>query len=281
MNSIKKCLLLVCSVVLFNSCDKVSPPFEEVNPVPPPPTEKVRKKVLVEDYTGHKCGNCPRASREIYNQKPVYGERLIIMAIHAGFFANTNVAPYTYNFKTPEGTQLDTDFGISLAGNPNGMVNRKLVDGSYIVGATKWVTEVGKVMNDTNEAALKISIDNNYDDASRVLQTEITSEFLTDLTGTYKMCVFIVEDSIVKWQKDYDVSPDDVEFYVHREVLRGTMNSTYGDAVTPTTDGTINTLNYTYSLPLDWDDSHISIIAYLYDEATKEILQVEQAEIDN
>ncbi len=277
------CCLILVAAFTFQACDKVSAPYTQTIPVTPPPAAVIQKKVLVEDYTGHKCGNCPRASREIYNLKAVYGDRLIIMAIHAGSFATTfpQGAPYyTYDFRTQEGTELDTDFGISLAGNPNGMVNRKQVSGSYIIGATKWASEVGKVLSDTNQAPVKITLTNNYNAISRELQTEISSQFLTTLTGNYKLCVFIAEDSIVNWQKDYDVSPEDVEFYVHREVLRTSLNSTYGAAVTPTTSGTINTLNYTYTLPVDWSAEHISIIAYLYDEATKEIIQVEQREIE-
>jgi hypothetical protein len=283
MKAILKAGLLIFAVVAIQACDKVNPPYKETIPVPPPTTDVVRKKVLVEDYTGHKCGNCPRASRAIYDQKAIYGDDLIIMAIHAGSFADVFLpgAPYyTYDFRTPEGTELDTDFGISLAGNPNGMVNRRMDNGSFIIGATKWSSEVSEVLQDTTEAALQILIENSFNATTRELQTEVSSEFLSTLTGNYKLCVFMVEDSIVNWQKDYDATPDNVEFYVHREVFRGSMNGTYGATITPTTDGSTTTLNYSYTLPIDWHEEHFSIIAYLYDEATKEILQVEQQEIE-
>jgi hypothetical protein len=278
MKAIIKAGLLIFSVLIMQACDKVSPPYKNTGPV-----VTGTRKVLVEDYTGHKCGNCPRASKAIYDLKPIYGDNLIIMAIHAGSFADVFPAGapyYTYDFKTPEGIELDTDFGISLAGNPNGMVNRRQVNGSYIIGATKWASEVGNVLTDPTPVPLKIDITNNYNASNRELQTEIASEFFTTLSGSYKMCVFLVEDSIINWQKDYDVTPNDVEFYTHREVLRGSMNGTYGAAVAETAEGNISTLNYTYTLPLEWNETHVSVIAYLYDEATKEILQVEQVEIE-
>ena len=90
----------------------------------------------------------------------------------------------------------------------------------------------------------------------------------------------MVEDSIVNWQRDYDVTPNDIQFYTHREALRGSLNTTYGEAVSPTNNGSVNTLNYSYTLPAEWHSEHVSIIAYLYDETTKEILQVEQKEIE-
>ena len=273
-------IFLVAGIALtLNACDKVEGPVKEV--VAPPAGER---KVLVEDYTGHKCGTCPRASKAIYDLKSVYGDNLIIMAIHAGSFATVyppSAPYYTYDFRTAEGTELDTDFGISVAGNPNGMVNRRQVNGSYIIASTKWADEVQKVLTNDEPLPVKISITNNYNTASRELQTQIKTEFFSTLTGSYKMCVFMVEDSIVNWQKDYDATPEDVEFYTHREVLRGSMNGTYGEQLTNTVEGEINTLNYSKTLDTGWNETHFSIIAYLYDAATKEIIQVEQREIEN
>ena len=119
MKAILRTWLLIFAVIAWQACDKVSAPYKEVVI-----HDTGARKVLVEDYTGAKCGNCPRASKEIYNLKAVYGDNLIIMAIHAGGFAE----PYPYgmlpanptffatDFRTPEGTNLDTDFGISGAG---------------------------------------------------------------------------------------------------------------------------------------------------------------------
>src|SRR5688572_579237 len=143
MKAILKSCLLIFAVITWQACDKVSPPYKETVAA-----ATGSRKVLVEDYTGHKCGNCPRASTTIYDLKATYGDNLIIMAIHAGQFATTLPAGapyYTYDFRTPEGNELDTDFGISTAGNPNGMVNRRVVDGSIIISSTKWVSEVSNV----------------------------------------------------------------------------------------------------------------------------------------
>lgn len=279
MKSIFRLFIMFAVAAMLNGCDKVEGPVKEV--IPPPAGDR---NVLVEDYTGHKCGNCPRASRAIYDLKALYGDRLIIMAIHAGGFATPfppNAPYYTYDFRTTEGTELDTDFGISVAGNPNGMVNRTKVNGSYIIGSTKWGDVVGGILQNTSPLPVKLDITNTYNSATRLLETSVKTEFFETLPGSYKMCVFMVEDSIVNWQKDYDATPEDIEFYTHREVLRGSMNGTYGAGVTPTTSGTVNTLSYSKTLDATWNESHFSIVAYLYDEATKEIIQVVQKEIEN
>lgn len=277
MKAITKLTLALFSIAAFQSCDKVDAPYKEDVQV-----IAGERKVLVEDYTGHKCGNCPRASKSLYDLKAIYGDRLVVMAVHAGGFATVfppSAPYYTYDFRTPEGTELDTDFGISAAGNPNGMVNRRQVNGNYILSSTSWAGEIATVLNDATPVPVKITISNSFDAPTKVLQTEVQTEMSSALQGSYKLCVFMVEDSIVNWQKDYDASPEDIEFYVHREVLRGSMNGTYGEAITGLSQGTINTNNYIKILGNDWDANHMSVIAFLYNATTKEIIQVEQKEI--
>jgi hypothetical protein len=277
MKALTKLTLALFALATLQSCDKVDGPYKENIQV-----VAGERKVLVEDYTGHKCGNCPRASRALYDLKAIYGDRLVIMAVHAGGFATVfppSAPYYTYDFRTPEGTELDTDFGISAAGNPNGLVNRRQVNGNYILSSTSWASEIGNVLNDATPVPVKITIENSFDAGTKVLQTEVKTEMLSTLQGSYKLSVFMVEDSIVNWQKDYDASPEDIEFYVHREVLRGSMNGTYGVDVTGLTQGNIDTKNYIKILGTDWDENHMSVIAFLYNATTKEIVQVEQKEV--
>lgn len=277
MKSLIKVSLLICAAIIIQSCDKVDPPYKK-NAV----VLSGERKVLVEDYTGHKCGNCPRASKSLYDLKSIYGENLIILAVHAGSFATTFPAGapyYTYDFRTSVGTTLDTDFGISLAGNPNGMVNRRQVNGSYIISSTQWGEEVNNVLSSTEPVPVKMTIANVYNDFTRELQTAVTTEYYSTLSGTYKLCVFMAEDSLVNWQKDYDQNPDDVPDYVHREFLRGSMNGTYGDVVSETNEGVIKTQNFTATLDAGWNEEQFSVIAFLYNEATKEIIQVEQEHV--
>lgn len=269
--------LAISGIMLFQACDEVDEYYEDNVSFNP------ERKVLVEDYTGHKCGNCPRASRAIYDLKNIYGDNLIVIGVHAGFFATPNPpqAPsYTYDFRNTVSTDLDTDFGISLVGNPNGMVNRrKNTDGSHVFPYTSWADEAAKVLFDFSTVPASISIENTYDDASRSLTTKVNTEINADLPSTYRLTVYLVEDHISNWQKDYDVSPSDIPDYDHREVLRGSLNGTYGDAINSITEGSVNSNSYNITLDQEFDATHCYIIAFVYDEATKEIIEVEQTKV--
>jgi len=258
--NMKKILAILSAIgltIVFNGCDKITAPYKI--PVVVPAGER---NVLVEDFTGHKCGFCPRATRSVYDLKQTYGDRLIILSIHAGFFASTNIPPYTYDFKCTESTTIDTDFGISLAGNPNGMVNRKKLNGS------------------TEPLPVRIDVSAEYDTTTRQLDAQVQLDFASDLSGTHKLAIYLVEDSIVKWQKDYDASPSDVENYVHREVLRGSMSGTYGETISNTLSGETAIRNYSTTLNTGWDAKHMSLVVFLYNDATKEIIQVEQKHLE-
>ena len=87
------------------------------------------QNVLIEDYTGHTCPNCPEAARELQAIHDIYGDQIIGMAIHVSkSFArpyHISQAPqFQYDFRTQWGDAWDDFFGISLAGLPRGMINR-------------------------------------------------------------------------------------------------------------------------------------------------------------
>ncbi|MFN5324209.1 MAG: Omp28 family outer membrane lipoprotein [Bacteroidota bacterium] len=269
------CFILVSLGLFLSSCEKISGPYRK--PVVVTPGER---KVLIEDFTGHQCGFCPEASKLAYEIKEDYGDRVVVMAIHAGFFARLTPPKYTYDFKCPEGVQLDTDFGISAVGNPNGMINRKKINGSYIISKGAWAAEVENVLNSTDPLPVRLNLETEYDSASRNLNTTVQIDYEEDLLGPHRLSLYLVEDSIIKWQKDYSASPSDVENYVHREVLRGSINGTYGDLLSNTTDGNFVFLDYNTNLKSEWVARHMSIVAVIFNETTKEILQVEQKHLE-
>ena len=73
----KNNILIFSTLLLIISCDIEEGPYiadydSYVNP----------EKVLIEDYTGHLCPNCPEAGREIKAIQDIYGNQVIALAIH-------------------------------------------------------------------------------------------------------------------------------------------------------------------------------------------------------
>jgi hypothetical protein len=100
MRTLKLIGLLSFATLVLGSCDEIDPPYMDGVQTPPIDTTECPiptfpadthhvKVVLLEDYTGHKCVNCPTAAEIAHNLQITYGEKIILMAIHAGFFAET------------------------------------------------------------------------------------------------------------------------------------------------------------------------------------------------
>jgi hypothetical protein len=274
------CLMLAAFII--QSCDYVEVPQQTVNSGGPD-SEQVVRKVLVEDYTGHTCGNCPGAAATVQQLMTTYGEQVIPIAVHAGYFADPAAAPYTDDFRTAAGTAYDNFFGISAIGNPNGMVNRiNFPSAQHIKDYHTWGGYVDSLLQIAPEVNIKIT--NTYDNNTRQLSTNIETKFLAAQSGTYKVVVLITEDSIVSPQKDYNQTPSDILTYTHRHMLRDAINSTWGDTVATGTinAGTLSTKSYVYNGITShalWIPSRCYVVAYVYDALTYQVLQAEEKRV--
>ena len=145
------------------------------------------------------------------------------MAVHAGFFADPLPAgPFTYDFRTPEGTAFNNQFGIQTY--PSGLVNRSEYNGSVVLNETQWEGAVEEAVRKPQQA--QIEIETEYNNGNRELIITIHSTFKEALTGTYYLSAFVVEDGIVAPQQDlHEILYD----YVHNHVLRTAVNGTDGD----------------------------------------------------
>ena len=189
----KKYLFITSLIILSNSCDVVEGPYitdsdSYVNP---------EKNVLIEDFTGHLCSNCPQAAREISAIHDVYGDQIIALAIHTSTsFARPYLASQTgfqYDFRTTWGDAWDNTFGASAIGLPRGMVNR-IGGQSPTLSKDEWAEVVADELK--KEIDFKIAISS---DASSVT---ITVESQKNSSGAYNYVICLAESNIINWQKD-------------------------------------------------------------------------------
>ena len=66
------------------------------------------RKVLLEDYTGFKCVNCPAAAHEAHLLQEFYGDQMVVMGVHAGYYAEPDGSGnYTTDLTTTTGDALN------------------------------------------------------------------------------------------------------------------------------------------------------------------------------
>ena len=283
----------ILASAFFASCDVI--PYRDAKEirvinVDTNDTEEIAKKViLLEDYTGHTCGNCPGAAREAKRLEGLYPGRVVVMGVHVGFFArpkNFSNGSYRVDYRTPAGDALDAKFGPSAAGLPKGLVNRGRFGKSTVdvMGATEWEARIAQILQE-EPIGIKLDVTPAFSASNRNLSVKVETKFQKDFADNLKMAVYLVEDSIVSWQKEYDrnFSPvEDVPNYVHMHVLRSDLLPASGtDVVTtaPAVTGTTLSSTWTMTLANAIKEKHCKVIAVLYRTDNDEVIQTEEVHL--
>lgn len=252
-NIIKKPLLTAAalSVLLLGSCNEMDKEdrLEYVKPA------QVSRAVLIEDFTGQKCVNCPNATDEIHALQEQYGDSAVIaVGIHSGplgFKGSTRLV----GLATDLGDTYYNYWGADH--QPVGLVNRS----GGLQDYPTWAGLVRQALSET--APLDLSLQCNYNAESRELTVETTA-YGTNGTTNGKLQVWLVEDSITAMQMMPDGSTN--RDYVHNHVLRASMNGDWGEDIT-VSEGSTTSTGCSITLDEKWVPTHVSVIAFVYNNS--------------
>jgi hypothetical protein len=236
----------------------------------------VVRKVLIEDFTGHRCKNCPYAAEKIHELQDAYGENVIGIAIHEGPSNFTGVSTdYPTDFTTDDGKIIYDFFGV--LGLPSGMVNRVDYDPSgtsHLKSYSNWPSLTATLLDSVPHIKITASVAYNASDSSATVDVEATA--LKDFSDDLKVVIMLTESGIVSPQ----LMPNDTRnaTYVHEHVLRETFTEPLGDeiALSPITVGSKHIKQITGPVYSRWIASNCDIVIYVFNARTYEILQAEQ-----
>jgi len=268
-------IITIAVTSLFFSCDKVDNPLQDSASITNDTSTVVKRRILLEEFTGHYCTNCPQGAAEASRLVGVYGSQLIPVSIHSDpSFAvpHTGAGSYETDFRTASGDIYYSTWGVN--GIPKGIVSR--VNNAAPTSLGQWESEI-IALKDLDPLA-EVSITTSYNTGTREVTANIDTEWLLDGgSGTnYKLQVYIIEDHIVDWQLDNGV---DISNYDHRHVLRAVVNTTWGETIATSTQGSTDSKSYTYTLDAGWDEDHCEIVAFVYKEGPD--YEVIQANIEH
>lgn len=235
----------------------------------------VARKVLIEDFTGQRCINCPMATLEIEKLQQQYGhDNIIAVGIHSGPLGFKGSATLT-GLATELGDEYYNHFGIAY--QPQGLVNRTGDKLDYQQWAAKVYEEIQQMS--TLQIVLNCNYDSKSHEANLVVETLGTNG---DTQG--KLQLWLVEDSVKAMQLRYNEidkptsgQVQDRE-YVHNHVLRQAINGTWGDDFS-TREGESEIHKYQFSVNEAWRPEQLSVIAFVYN--AKGVVQVEKVKLQN
>lgn len=288
-------LTLCCFALVFvqYSCNEV-PPFIDlardpgeagpnlasdtsyVNPTLPTPQERV---VVVEDFSGVACNNCPKGNQVVADLIEEHDGRVIGMTLHAGNFA----APRPENvdtFLTPETTELSTF--LNVVGYPSAAIDRFQFPTAFSLVIPQTNTWVGYTEERLAVAPpVNLEIIAEYDEGIRRFTATVKATYTQAMPdeNPHNISIFMLESGIIDLQdtNDTDSFPSGkIQNYEHNHVVRDMMTPAAGTQLTsePIVAGLTVEKEYTMLLKEKWHSENMNIVAFVHKTGdSKEILQ--------
>ncbi|MBQ3844175.1 MAG: Omp28 family outer membrane lipoprotein [Bacteroidales bacterium] len=285
MKKISVILASLALVFAMTSCDKLKEPYKIEPPVIVVDTNLVQLTaedtlnfdgkivVLLEDYTGVRCVNCPEAA-EIASQLQEQNEgHLIVLGVHPN---TAYQIPYNdvTDFRTEEGNVWNNYFNIDSY--PSGTVNRK-----EAIGNPEWTAAVNNVIG--SDAPVRLIVKTAYNESDREVSLSVYSKFLTTVeSDDVRLTLCMMEDSIVgPQQTTTGVNTN----YMHRHVFRGTVDGlTWGRVLDINSGSTIESgryfaTNMKFNVDEKYNADQFYIVAFITDHNTRQVLMAAEAKI--
>ena len=219
----KRLFLLATIILGLTACSNID---EDERLIYVEPAE-VNRPVLIEDFTGQACVNCPNATAAIHELQETYGEENVIaVAIHCGPFAHLR-SNMGNAFLSDLGTKLGDEYYThwNIEAQPGVKINR----GAPIYDTNQYAAAVANELKKTSTV---------HFDAVEFSNNAVLVDLSSSDRVEGRLQVWIVEDSInaknpqTKYQQ---FMPDGSrrQDYVHNHVFRASLtNDAYGEPVT-------------------------------------------------
>ncbi len=256
---------VLATVVAFVACD-VIPENDRLEVVEMEPS---KRNVLLLEFTGWKCVNCPGAAVVAHTLVEALNENIVVVAMH----------PAGHGFTTPENAvnalstedamaYLSAYGGSSTTAFPTGVVNGRKFDNEYLQGKDEWMAQVmeQRAINPDCFVDLKYSKDGGH----KVVAT-VTPDTVMNYNVSLQM--WLVENNIVAPQASQGNN------YVHQHVFRKTLNSLWGDELGNLTASV--TKEYSFEIESRYVADNCAVVAVLINTETKEVVQAAQVALGN
>ena len=217
------------------------------------PLTSSSRAVLIEDFTGQRCINCPNAAEEIERLKQQYGtDSIIAVGIHSGplaVYSNARVL----GLRTEEGDAYYEHWGVEQ--EPMGYVNRR----GALSTVDNWATLVREAIQQPTD--IRMEIQAQTFEGSRQLNVKLSVIGGEPIDAHLQL--WLTESNIVALQMMPDGTAN--QEYVHNHVFRRSINGTWGEPY-QSAQGEIRDLKFHCELDESWVPENLSVVAFIYSD---------------
>lgn len=208
----------LCGAGFLVSCDNISEEDRYI-PVDKPvlPPHSVAKTVLVQEFTGVKCVNCPTGAEELHKAQEQYPGQVIVVGMHP-YSVAVNTEPFNNDMRSQEAEVMYETY------KPDAFPCAVFNGTTMSTSVNSWLTTVTNLV--AEEAHMTIDASCDYDESNRNLKVDYAINFTSDVNKDLSVMVWIVENDIVGIQNMPGGMPNPK--YVHNHVLRASLNGDWG-----------------------------------------------------
>ncbi len=230
-------------------------------------TEPQEKNVILEEFTGVNCPNCPQG-HEVANQilegNP---DRVWVVGFH----------PFNSNYTTPGAGQpdfrrhhADSLYMVPYCGSsrfmPSAFINRRVYAGERIQSRTVWANYASQFLAESSP--VNVGLASTYDEITKQLDILVEIYYTEDMTDLNTLNVLFSESGMIAYQSGGSAN------YIHKHVFRETFTAQWGDPITESTaQGSFIQKSFTFDNSAEeYDMAECEILAYIVNPATTEII---------
>lgn len=205
-------------------------------------TEPANRNAVLEEFTGRNCGYCTDGHAVANQIMETHPDRVWAINVHYG-----SLSPTSYpNLNLPINGTISNAFPHD--GIPSGVINRSTAQGQ---NRGLWLSLTNTQLNQSAEC--NVAGRAVVNPATRVATVTVEVYYTANSTVDENyLTVVMLQDSILGAQSDYgNYNPGGWlnGQYVHQHVLRDIITPTWGEPISPTTQGTLITKTYEYQIP--------------------------------
>lgn len=273
---------ILLSVTLY-SCKEVGPEINLKNNqnvvsdttyIETPETPET-KNVMVEEFTGVRCPNCPQGHQIIASIKSANPDRVVSVSFHP---VNSLGIHYSFSKDTFENQNAQSlyDFMQPLGFEPVAAVDRIPSTSSVLWDKNVWSSKVTAQLAQTTPVNIKL--DKSYNTTTRELTITTELHYTSTVTPKNKLTVVLSESDIESAQLNGSVIDT---FYVHKDVERTFVTAIQGDLIdAPLDAGRVVVKVYKTTLAAKWKPENMHIVAYVHEyESGKLVYQAKELKV--
>ena len=255
-----------------------------VSPVPPTDPHNV----LMEEFTGASCTNCPAAHETLLSLSHASPGRINIVGLYCYNITQTRPPNgAVYDFRDSVATDVASSVFLGVSSLPSGGVDRWNNTGAILMLQGSWGSTIESRKNVVD--SLNLAITSSYNAATREDTITATVTYTQTVAAPHNLSIVITEDSIIDVQ-EYPAIPSSPfpsghdDEYVFTNVFRGMVTNTpYGDPILATMPvkepGRVYRHIYIHKIKEGIKPEHCHVIAFINSTVDKSVMQSVQTKM--